>query len=133
MTTVPRAATGARSCQTRARAAAPSSAQRRRGARGVRGVRGRRGDQPRHGRIGGDPAEEIRPRPHDRQVGQAVPAQVDRDRQVEHHPDRIMACLTGPPGREPRAQRLVQAGDRGRLRHSEPPAEEINGPHPATT
>jgi hypothetical protein len=79
----------------------PGAAER--GQRGVR-VGGERGDQPRHGRVRGHVTEQLRLAADRGQVGQAVTAQRDRDREIEQHLARIV------PGtdRSPRRERLRQ-------------------------
>jgi hypothetical protein len=54
------------------------------------GVGGERLDQPRHRRIRRDSTEQVRLRPHHREIGEAVTAERDRHRQVEDNLAGIM-------------------------------------------
>jgi hypothetical protein len=79
-----------------------------RGDRGQRGrsVGGKGVDQPGHGRIGGNRAEHLRCGTQLREVGQAVPADRQRHRQIQQDLARVVAGQ--PPS--PRCERLRQDG-----------------------
>jgi len=78
-----------------------------RGQRG-RGGGGQRGDQARHGRLGRHVGEQVGLRAHHSNVGQAVTAQRDRDRQVQQHLAWIVHGTSSSPRPQPLAQRLVK-------------------------
>ena len=79
-----------------------------------RPVRSQRGDQPRHRRIGGDRPEQLRLRTRHPQIGQTVPAQRDRHRQIPHDLARMVLGTPRPPRCQLLAQRRVQAADLAR-------------------
>ena len=64
---------------------------------------GIRGHRPEQLGLGADHAD----------VGQAVPTQRDRDRQIQHRLARVMDRPSRPPRRQPRRQRLRQPADAG--------------------
>jgi hypothetical protein len=77
---------------------------------GVVSVTGQGVDQPRHRRVGRDRSEQFRLRPHHRKISQAVTAERDRDRKVDHDLRRVVAGAPRPPGRQRRAQPTIQTG-----------------------
>ena len=95
-----RPSSGRRRPQARDRACGPSGSDRRQ--RDV-DVAGQGGDQSRHRRIGGDQTEQARLGPDHGQISQTVPAQGDREREIERGscPDHARpapaATATRPP------------------------------------
>ena len=74
------------------------------------GVAGQRADQPRDRRVRRDAAEDLRGGAQDRDVGQAVPAQRERHRQVQQDLGRVVDRGRPPPSLERDRQRPVQPG-----------------------
>ena len=83
-------------------------------------VGGQPTDQPRHRRIRGHRSEHLRLRAHQRDVGRAVPAQRDRDRQIGDDLARIVHRQRCPPRRQRLRQRPIQPDHPSRLTQQHP-------------
>jgi len=79
------------------------------------GVAGEGVDQPRHSRIRGHRTEHRRLRAQHRDIGQAVTAHRQRNRQIGHDLARIMPSQRLPPRSERLRQHAIQAGGADRL------------------
>jgi hypothetical protein len=78
-----------------------------------RRVRGQRRDQPRHRRIRGNRPEHLRLRTRHRHIGQALPAQGDRHRQIPNDLARIVFGAWRSPPPELLTQGSIQTADLG--------------------
>jgi hypothetical protein len=86
------------------------------------GLAGEGVEQPGHPRIRGHWTEYLRMRPQLSHIGQAVPADGQRDGQIQHDLARAVPGQRPPPRRERRAQRDIQRlqGDGGVAQPAEP-------------
>ena len=116
--------------QTRSRAAARAVVDRR---QRVVGVRGQGRDQPRHRRVRGDRAEHPGLGAQHRDIAGGVPAQRDRDRQIQHDLARVMRGQRAPPRPEPGRELLASPLRRAVSTSSAPPACDTSDSPPAIT
>jgi hypothetical protein len=83
-------------------------------------VRGEGVDQPRHGGVGGDPAEHAWFGAEQVHIGQTVTAERQRDREIEHDVARIMHRQRSAPRRERLRRGAVDPACRDRIEASCP-------------
>jgi hypothetical protein len=91
------------------RLSASGATSRSDGRQRFRRIRGQRRDQPRHRRIGRHKPEHAGLGAQNRDIGQTVPADRERDRQIEHHLAGIMLRQRLTPRRQRTRQRTGQA------------------------